>query len=150
MELHDYRSKDLELLYQLFYAAVHATHHYSESQKRAWAPSSAPESFSQGLGEDFTLLAFEKEQPIGYVQLKSDGLLHAIYTHPNFQGRGVGRALMEAALQEAERLGLKRVHLEASQNARGFYEKLGFVATEERPKICRGECFIIAEMSMKI
>lgn len=150
MYLRRYQPKDLEMLYRVFYEAVRATKHYSESQKSAWAPSAPPKSFYESLEEDFTLLACEGESLIGYIQLRADGLLHAIYTHPDFQGRGVGRFLMHSAIKEAKRLGLKRIYLEASQNARDFYKKMGFIVTKERPKMCRGEIFTISIMEMDI
>lgn len=47
-------------------------------------------------------------------------------------GKGLGLELVRKALEVAkERLGAKRIKIQAQQQARGFYEKLGFVAISE-------------------
>lgn len=42
------------------------------------------------------------------------------------QGRGIGRLLMEQILNNARNRGLKTVTLESVNEARGFYNKMGF------------------------
>jgi ribosomal protein S18 acetylase RimI-like enzyme len=54
---------------------------------------------------------------------------------PSAQGRGLGRALMEFAEQEASRRGLKRMALvthEAMTENQAIYARLGYVETERR------------------
>ena len=53
---------------------------------------------------------------------------------PDAQGRGVGRALMEAVLIEARRLGRTRVTLDTTDDmiaAQRLYESMGFVRGED-------------------
>ena len=71
---------------------------------------------------------------VGFIELNSEGLVKGLYTHHEVQGRGVGRLLLEAAIQEGKRLGMKELHLESSLTARPFYEKMGFIAQEEKVK----------------
>ncbi len=48
------------------------------------------------------------------------------------RGKGLGLELVRKALEVAkERMGAKRIKIQAQQQARGFYEKLGFVAISE-------------------
>jgi amino-acid N-acetyltransferase len=49
---------------------------------------------------------------------------------PNRQRRGIGRGLVDAAIEEARRLGLKRVF--ALTRAPGFFQKLGFEVTDRQ------------------
>lgn len=52
---------------------------------------------------------------------------------PEFQGKGIGTALFESLIQEANELGMPitlEVH-EVNQDAFRFYEKLGFKASEK-------------------
>ncbi|HYH27432.1 MAG TPA: GNAT family N-acetyltransferase [Actinomycetota bacterium] len=54
--------------------------------------------------------------------------------HPEFQGRGIGRALMEAVVAEARRLGRARITLdttEAMKAAVALYESMGFERGED-------------------
>jgi ElaA protein len=48
-----------------------------------------------------------------------------------WRGRGVGRALLEALMQEAVRHGASRALLHAQVQAIGFYERAGFAAFGE-------------------
>jgi len=47
--------------------------------------------------------------------------------------RGFGRAMLRGVADEARRLGLPRVLLDARHSARGFYERLGFAFREAEP-----------------
>lgn len=51
------------------------------------------------------------------------GVLGPLGVHPDFQKRGVGKALIERLVQEAETLKLPLVFLEGDPN---YYERLGF------------------------
>ena len=56
--------------------------------------------------------------------------LENVVTHPQFQGRGHGRAVVEAALSEAWARGCYHVLLQSGRNnpqVRRFYERCGFV-----------------------
>ena len=59
-----------------------------------------------------------------------DGELDGLFVEPELWGRGIGRALVEAAVHEARRKGLS-VTVIANPAARGFYEKCGFTVEGE-------------------
>ena len=64
-----------------------------------------------------------------------DGELYAIYLLPDFQGRGLGRALVEAvaaALADRQLTSFVVWVLRDNTAARGFYERLGGVYLRER------------------
>lgn len=55
--------------------------------------------------------------------------LRKMYLHPSQRGKGLGRVMLERSLDEAQRLGFKRVVLETAtvlQSAVKLYEKFGF------------------------
>lgn len=57
------------------------------------------------------------------------GYIHHLAVHPEYQGRGYGRALVEAAHDAFRRLGVPKLHLFVqTDNPRvvGFYERLGW------------------------
>ncbi|GAB3000195.1 GNAT family N-acetyltransferase [Mycobacterium bourgelatii] len=82
------------------------------------------------------LAARHKERIVGYAMLIRDipetdnsAELSKIYVVPDFHGRGVAGELMDSALDEAARWGMRRVWLGVNrQNVRAqrFYAKCGF------------------------
>ena len=88
------------------------------------------------------LLAAESEgaAAAGVVQLRfrlgvwrdgDDAWLEDIFVRAEAQGRGLGRALTEAAIERSRERGAKRIQLdveESNQTARAVYEKAGFTA----------------------
>lgn len=56
-----------------------------------------------------------------------EGRIRFMAVEPAYQGRGVGSLLIEELENEARRLGLARVYLQARENALGFYLKMGYV-----------------------
>lgn len=62
------------------------------------------------------------------------GEIVSIYMLPEYVGKGYGRKLIEAVTDELKKEGHKEIFLwvlEENRNARGFYEKCGFEATED-------------------
>ena len=63
------------------------------------------------------------------------GELASIYLLPEHFGKGVGRPLLEAAIAELRALGCNKFYLwvlEENPRARAFYEKNGFVTSQEK------------------
>jgi GNAT superfamily N-acetyltransferase len=96
-----------------------------------------------GSGELTALLV--GEGPEGFAQLRFrpsvyfDGLdayLEELYVVPDRRGEGMGRALLEAAMDTARELGAVHIDLgtsEADVEARGLYESAGFTNREGSP-----------------
>ena len=69
---------------------------------------------------------------IGTIMAGNDGRRVYIYhtaVHPNYRGRGIGSALVQAAIQVLERLGIGKaalVVLETNADGNVFWEKQGF------------------------
>jgi ribosomal protein S18 acetylase RimI-like enzyme len=86
-----------------------------------------------GEGPDaFALLRFRTS----LIRDGSDASLEELYVAPPLRGRGLGRALLEAAIEESRRRGATRLELSTSEDdtaALGLYESLGFTNREGRP-----------------
>lgn len=87
------------------------------------------------------------DQPIGFVGLEpnfpnADFLrIHKLYMLPDFQGKGLGRKLINHSIDVAFDLNLKRLHLNVNRYNRSveFYKHVGFsVVGEEDIDIGRG------------
>lgn len=75
------------------------------------------------------LLAVAKDgTPIGCARLLPDGCIGRMAVLLAWRGRGVGRALLAAAVGAARSRGHSVVHLSAQTQAAGFYSRAGFVA----------------------
>lgn len=60
-----------------------------------------------------------------------------MYVRPEYRGQGVGRALLETLLEEAERIGYPRVRLDSARfmkEAHALYRSAGFAEIEPYPE----------------
>jgi ribosomal protein S18 acetylase RimI-like enzyme len=97
------------------------------------------------IDEDEVTVFLAGDGPDGLVVLRfrpglwTEGLecyLAELYVVPDRRGQGLGRALMEAALEEARGRGADYIDLGTSEDdvaARGLYESLGFINREGGP-----------------
>ncbi|MBU2640294.1 MAG: GNAT family N-acetyltransferase [Thiobacillus sp.] len=69
--------------------------------------------------------------PIGCARLLPDGHVGRMAVLPAWRGRGVGRALLAAAIRAAQAHGHTALQLSAQIHAAGFYADAGFVAEGE-------------------
>jgi ribosomal protein S18 acetylase RimI-like enzyme len=88
---------------------------------------------------------FVGEGPDGFAQLRFrpslytgalDAYLEELYVVPERRGHGLGRALLEAAMDHAREHGAARIDLGTSEDdlaARALYESAGFTNREGRP-----------------
>lgn len=113
--------KDLpgDQLYALFHAV-------------GWAGKDIPDFMLQHFNKPFlqssyVISAWEEEQLIGCARVLTDGIIQAalwdVAVLPEYQGRGIGRALVEKAVA---RYPHAQWLLCTIPERMGFYEKLGF------------------------
>lgn len=93
------------------------------------------------------LIAEVEGRCIGYVQFGAadtpeDGIpdgsqeVRKLYVHPDFQNKGVGKYLMEAALSHPSLQKAREIYLnvwEHNKGAQRFYARYGFEVVGERP-----------------
>lgn len=65
---------------------------------------------------------------IGTIRLVRDGCIGRLAVHKSWRGRGVGRALLRSAIEDARSRNLPKIRLAAQTRAIGFYRKFGFKA----------------------
>jgi predicted GNAT family N-acyltransferase len=90
-----------------------------------------PEAMEWDAGDAVSLhlLALDgADQPIGCARLLPDGHIGRMAVLPAWRGRGVGRALLDAAIHAARARGHTMLRLSAQTHAVAFYARAGFVA----------------------
>jgi ribosomal protein S18 acetylase RimI-like enzyme len=72
---------------------------------------------------------------IGFARATSDHAFNAtiwdVVVHPDFQGKGLGKRLMEKVIQELRAQDISNITLFADQGVVSFYERLGFTPDPE-------------------
>jgi GNAT superfamily N-acetyltransferase len=101
----------------------------------AWIASDDVQSAERHLeliAGGYAWIAVEKEAPIGFISAeKADDALHIweLAVHADFQGRGIGRTLLERVVETARADGFGAVTLTTFRGVawnEPFYRKLGF------------------------
>jgi putative acetyltransferase len=132
---------DVPLLAEIFRAAIEelAADDYSEAQQEAWAAvSDDEEEFGQKLAGELTLVATYGGSAIGFGSLAGNTTIDMLYVHPAAAGQGAGAMLCDALEKLAAARGAKQVTVDASDNARGFFQKRGF-SPQQRNTISLGD-----------
>jgi putative acetyltransferase len=129
MTVRPYRAGDEKALLSLFRASVHslASEDYSTAQLRAWAPDQMDEvAFAHRCASKTTFVAEVNGAIAGFSDFESDGHIDMLYVHPEFQRRGVARALLRHIESAAQGQGIRRLYTEASLTAQAAFLGAGF------------------------
>jgi putative acetyltransferase len=137
MHIRSFRSADAPALAGIFYAAVHqvAGLHYSLEQLNAWAPvvPSSERFLERGAdGRILLVAADDSDQALAYGDLEKNGHIDHLYCRPDVAGTGVAAALYDHLEAAAKDRGIGRLHVEASEPARRFFLRKGFIVLQRR------------------
>ena len=144
MKIRHYNQGEEQALWSLFYETVHKVNiqDYSQAQIEAWAPSDYDLlQWKSRLNKTNPLVAEKNGQLIGFAELEDNGHIDCFYCAHNWQGKGIGSALLRAIELEASKKGISRLFAEASITAKGFFENKGFSIDGEQTVSLRGEQF---------
>jgi putative acetyltransferase len=112
---------------------------YSAAQQAAWAAFADDEAaFGAHLGRRLTLVATVDGAPVGFAALKEPDHVDMLYVHPAAAGKGVAGVLYDALEKLARARGATRLTVDASDTARGFFDRRGFMA-QHRNTVMRGD-----------
>jgi len=85
------------------------------------------------------ILLYDETVPIGYASYSTTDTagifkLHKIYLHMSYQGKGVGKLLMNSVIEKVKALNAHILELDVNRDnmARLFYEKQGFTIYKEK------------------
>jgi putative acetyltransferase len=141
LALRPYLPADTVLLREIFRASIEqlTADDYSETQQQAWASAADDEAaFGKKLASQLTLVATLAGSVVGFAALASGNKIDMLYVHPAAAGQGVGRLLIDALEKLAGSRGAAQLAVDASDSARGFFEKRGYVA-QQRNSVLVGD-----------
>ncbi|GIU09674.1 MULTISPECIES: GNAT family N-acetyltransferase [unclassified Shewanella] len=140
--------KDVTELAQVFHLSINqgAASHYSEMQRKVWSPNlRSDEVWLERLSGTLTWVAETSCGIIGFINLKkpsdvdcdsdiaqaiagslAEAEVDCLFTHPEFVGMGVAKALYAELENKALTLGIKLLTVQASYLAKPVFERFGF------------------------
>jgi putative acetyltransferase len=142
MALRPFLPADAPLLAEIFRASIMelSADDYSEAQQEAWASAAEDKAaFAEKLATQLTLIATMEGSPVGFASLAGQDKIAMLYVHPAIAGQGVGAMLIDALEKLAGSRGVGKLSVDASDTARGFFEKRGYVAQQRNSVSMGGE-----------
>jgi putative acetyltransferase len=153
LALRPFLPADAPMLVEIFRASIEETaaDDYGEAQRGAWASAADDEeAFAQRLGQELTLVATLAGSAVGFVSLKGADAIDMLYVHPAAAGQGAGALLCDAIERLAASRGAPRLTVDASDSARGFFERRGFTAQQRNSVLCGDEWLANTTMEKKL
>lgn len=112
---------------------------YSAEQVEAWCANKAPELYPPMIARNPWWVALLAGEVVAFTDLDpgitpgrlpdGTGEIMSLYAAPRALGLGIGAALVNTAIDEARRRGLRRLVVRGTITARPFYERMGFART---------------------
>ena len=133
---------DTAMLAAIFRASVEdlTAEDYDEDQRTAWAATAEDEAaFGRKLAGSLTLVATLGGAPAGFASLKGNDRIEMLYVYPAVAGQGSGTMLVDAVEKLAAARGAKTLRIDASDNARTFFEARGYKAQSRNSVPLNGE-----------
>ena len=104
-----------------------------------WAPVDRDmDEWALRLEAKNPFVAMVEDRVVGFAEIEESGFIDCFYVHPEFQGRGVGKALLQSVERSANEAGAVRLFANVSLTARSFFEERGFQVDHEKNNIVLG------------
>lgn len=102
---------------------------YTREEVEDWASCiDNEEQVKDWLSNHWFIAALDEcEQIVGFSSMNTEGYLHSLFVHKDWQGKGVASFLLTEVERKALEYGVKEVYSEVSITARPFFEKRGYV-----------------------
>jgi len=130
MRVRDYQAADAAGLAELYVRSVRGLGalRYSPEQVEVWAGLGPSAERLEALMADgrFRLVGEGDGRLAAFIDVTLEGLVHFLYADPE-AGKGAADAVYQAAETRARAAGLTRLTAEASDLARGFFLRRGYV-----------------------
>ena len=134
MEIRRFRNEDSEELAEVIAYTLRTTNikDYSAEYIENDVSFLTAEKLAERAGWTHIYVVCDEGRIIGcgaigpYWGKEDESSLFTIFVHPDYQGRGIGRKIIEAVEQDEYFLRAKRIEVPASKTAVEFYRKMGY------------------------
>ena len=109
---------------------------YSQAEVEDWASCGDDLSnIEDMIKTHYFIVAINQQlEIVGFSSITSQGYLHSMFVHKDFQGEGIATILLNEIEQYAITNGIIRITSEVSLTARPFFEKKGYIVEEEQKR----------------
>lgn len=102
---------------------------------RVKVSNSGGSSKGGGMSIHATKMPFGRKVGVGVLSEDYDdeeaAVLNAVHVEPKYRGKGIGGAIVQEAIAQARKEGLKRINLNSTDMAVEMYKKYGFKMNDE-------------------
>lgn len=157
--IRNYQPKDANSLWQLKFNTIRTINQsdYLPEQTQAWAPdeydaqawqlrADEMQPFVAWLLDDAAdnktnsqIVNDDQGTIVGFADLQGDGYIDHFFCHADYQGHGIGKALMQHIFTQAKSQDITRLYSHVSITARPFFERFGFNVIKEQQVAVRGQ-----------
>lgn len=112
---------------------------YNASQINAWIASADNlQRWQDILTQQFVVVAEYQGEVVGFATLDKGNYIDLLYTHKDFQGKGVAKSLIHEIEAQAKHLHQTTLTADVSKTAKPFFEKMGFSLVKENMNTIKG------------
>ena len=142
MNIRRYKIGEELAIWEVYYGSTRniVAREYTDKQVERWAPDDYDmKSWKAKLAKSNPFVAVINDRVVGFAELEDNGHIDYFYCHHEFQRQGIGSALLQKILTEAEHLGINRLFAEVSTTAQKFFLANGFNVDEESNNVVCGQ-----------
>ncbi|WP_026972032.1 GNAT family N-acetyltransferase [Aliagarivorans marinus] len=135
IEIRNYERQDAPVTWDLKFQTIRNINirDYSAEHVAAWAPANIDaDAWLKRVNEMKPFIAEINGQVVGFADLQKDGYIDHFFCHADYQGIGVGRALMAHIFAVGSEKGVSHYYSAVSITARPFFERFGFRVVKEQ------------------
>lgn len=132
LTIRPYTKDDAKVFADIHYASVHTigVNHYIQEILDEWSPTVNEERIEHieaFASKEIRVMADYDKKTVGLgVVVPEKSLLGACYVHPDFSGKGIGKAIMNELEKIANSHSINYLEMDASINSKNFYERCGY------------------------
>ncbi|MEH7884165.1 GNAT family N-acetyltransferase [Bacillus sp. JJ1609] len=145
MEIRSYATADAPAILELFRGTILTVNlgDYTKEQCEVWANSfSSIDILDSRLKNSFAVVAELDGVVAGFGSLNHQREIDLLYTHKNYQGRGIGSAILKRLESVACLKGYEELTTEASITAKGFFNSKEYMTELKNNKKVNGIEFV--------